>query len=185
MRACAICSLFCIVASAGCTTQAPVHTAGELPTGFYGTYQDNDVGAINQSAWALASPERTKGNPVEAIKAIIAVDWLADELEVNPRWVTISPLTKQHMLQARIDVRHALSISADAPSRTVVAALLETIWDLQSGASLDTIQALRAFPFTLTPGQTFDILLSFPYVASANIATSEAATEILTHGGRI
>src|SRR5579859_6848974 len=70
---------------AACAAKA----VNELPAGFYGTYQDNDVGAINQSSWAWASPGRTAGNPLEAIKAVIAIDWLTDELEVNPRWVEI------------------------------------------------------------------------------------------------
>lgn len=49
---------------AACARQTPVPPIAEIPTGFYGTYQDNAVGAINQSSWALASPGRTANNPV-------------------------------------------------------------------------------------------------------------------------
>jgi hypothetical protein len=122
-------------------------------------------------------------NPLEAIKAVIAVDWLADELELNPRWIVISPLTKQHMRQARTDVRSVLGISADAPSGYVVAALLSTGWSLELGMRPDDIGALKGPPFTLPPSQTFDRLSHLPYIATANIATSDANTQILTNGG--
>jgi hypothetical protein len=169
---------------AACARQTPAPPIAEIPTGFYGTYQDNAVGAINQSSWALASPRRTANNPVEAIRAVIAVDWLADELEANPRWIQISPLTKQQMRQARVDVRRALGIGVDASSATVVTALLKTMRSLESGAQPDEIDALRSPPFTLPPQRTFEILAHFPYIASANIATSEAASQVLINGGR-
>jgi hypothetical protein len=169
---------------AACAAQKPVQPIAELPPGFYGMYEDNAVGAINQSSWALASPQRTMNNPLEAIKAVIAVDWLADELEVNPRWVVISPITKQHMKMARIDVRRVLGISADASSGAVVAALLSTAWSLELGARPDDISALKDPPFTLPPLQTFEQLSHLPYIATANIATSEAASQVLTNGRR-
>jgi hypothetical protein len=123
-------------------------------------------------------------NPLEAIKAVIAVDWLADELEINPRWIVISPLTKQHMQQARIDVRRALGISVDASSGAVVAALLSIARSLELGARPDDISALKHPPFTLPPLQTFEQLSHLPYIATANIATSEAASQVLTNGRR-
>jgi hypothetical protein len=131
-----------------CTTWEPIQPVAELPPGVYGTYEDNAVGAVNQSSWALASPQRTMNNPLEAINAVIAVDWLADELEVNPRWIAISPLTKQHMRQVRIDVRRVLGINANAPSGYVVGPLLSTAWNLELGARPSDIGALKDPPFT-------------------------------------
>ena len=58
-----------------------------LPPGVFGVYQDNDIGAINQSAWAFASPANTSDNPIEAIKAVIALEYLPGELMENPRWI--------------------------------------------------------------------------------------------------
>lgn len=168
------------LAFAACAAQA----VSELPAGFYGTYQDNDVGAINQSSWAWASPGRTAGNPLEAIKAVIAIDWLTDELEANPRWIEISPLAKQQMRMARIDVRRALGIAVDAPSTVVVPALLSTARSLQAGARPDEIDALRHPPFSLPPQRTIEVLAYLPYIASANVATSEVALETLTGGRR-
>ena len=45
---------------------------------------------------------------------------LAGELSSNPRWTMMSPLTKQEMLQARVDVRQVLGIAPNAPSQIVV-----------------------------------------------------------------
>lgn len=115
---------------------------------------------------------------------MIAVDWLADELEANPRWIQISPLTKRQMREARVDVRRALGIDVDASSGTVVAALLKTVRSLESGTQPDEIDALRSLPFTLTPRQSFEILAHLPFIASANIATSEAASQVLINGSR-
>ncbi|HTI81477.1 MAG TPA: hypothetical protein VL614_13600 [Acetobacteraceae bacterium] len=156
----------------------------EFPLGLYGTYEDNAAGAVNQSSWALGAPLRTMNNPLEAIRAVIAVDWLADELVVDPRWIVISPLTKQHMRQARMDVRRVLGISIDAPSASVMDALLSTAWGLEQGARPDDIGAFKNSPFALPPQQTFNRLSNLPYIATANIATSEAATQIPTNGRR-
>ena len=44
----------------------------QLPQGAFGT-NDNDIAAINQTSAALASPARTRDNPVEAARAVAAV----------------------------------------------------------------------------------------------------------------
>jgi hypothetical protein len=66
------------IAVAACAAAGSSRSAAQLPPGVYGIYEDNDVGAINQSAWAFASPGRTLNHPVDVIKAVIAVEYLAD-----------------------------------------------------------------------------------------------------------
>ena len=160
----------------------PRQQPAALPPGVYGIYEDNDVGAINQSSWALAETARLRGNPVEAIKAVLAVDYLSDELAANPRWLLISPIAKQHMLEARADIRRLMGIAPTAPSQLVANALLQTLSALQSGDHAAVVLALAQPVFTLTPDQTLQILTDMPYVRSANIATSEAATDALFEG---
>src|SRR5690348_9439139 len=89
---------------AACTTLPSTPTTPYLPAGVYGTYQDNDIGAINQSAWAFSSSENIRGNPVAAAKAVIALEYLSGELRENPRWVGMDAATKLHMAQARDDL---------------------------------------------------------------------------------
>ncbi len=166
----------------GCAAipQSPPTT--QLPPGIYGIYQDNDIGAINQASWAMAAPSRTRDDPVNATKAVLAVDYLADELRVNPRWLQVSPFTKQYMVQARADTRNVVGIRPDAPSPSVTDALLRTISALQAGDQATIMQTLASPVFTLPPENTLRILADLPYIRSANIATSEAAAEALSRG---
>jgi hypothetical protein len=177
-------TLLCLLAT-GCAALPPLPQPAELPPGIYGIYQDNDLGAINQSSWAFAAPSRTLGSPVDAAKAVLAVDYLAEELVVNPRWLQVSPITKQQMLVARADTRYAVGIAPDAPSQLVANALLQTISGLQTGDQAAVMQALALPVFTLPPAQTLQVLTDLPYIRSANIATSEAAIESLPNGDNL
>jgi hypothetical protein len=169
-------NLLLLIASA-CTAAGPVPQAAQLPPGLYGIYEDNDVGAINLSAWAFASPRRTLNDPVDAIKAVIAIEYLADELTINPRWIGMSPFAKQEMLDARMEVRHVLGVAPDARPQVVSNALLRAVWLLQAGHPTEAARALDTPPFTLPPQRTFQILASLPYIRSANIATFDAAAQ--------
>jgi hypothetical protein len=174
-------ALICLLAS-GCSTLPPREQPAQLPPGTYGIYEDNDLGAINQSSWAMAAPSRTLNDPVDAAKAVLAIDYLADELPANPRWLLVSPFTKQHMLEARADTRRIVGIVPDAPPQLVANGLLQTIASLQAGDSAMAMRALAAPVFTLPPERTLQILTQLPYIRSANIATSEASAEALSHG---
>jgi hypothetical protein len=70
-----------------CAPVAPSVAPASLPPGVFGVYEDNDVGALNQSSWAFAAPRRTQDDPIDAVRAVIAVEYLADELRSNPRWI--------------------------------------------------------------------------------------------------
>ena len=143
-------AVLCLVVAA-CSVRPPPDTAA-LPFAAFGT-MDNDVAAANQAAWAFAAPERTANNPVDAARAAAAIDYLAGELASNPRWLMISPLTKQEMVQARIDVRQALGIVPNVPSQVVVNALLRFAAEWQAGNQAGAIQALAAPGFTLPPSR--------------------------------
>jgi len=148
-----------------------------LPPGLFGVYEDNDVGALNQSSWAFAAPGRTLNNPIDAARAVIAVEFLADELHGNPRWIGMSAASKQGMVQARADTRRALCIAPDAPPRLVVDALPRLTVAPRSSDHAAATQAPGAPVFTLPPFQTMQILSNLPYIRSANQATSQAANE--------
>src|SRR4051794_39076972 len=100
---------------AACATLPASRDTPYLPAGVYGMYEDNDIGAINQSAWAFSSPANTSGNPVDAAKAVIALEYLSGELRENPRWVGMDAATKLHMAQARDDLRRGPGVCPDAP----------------------------------------------------------------------
>jgi hypothetical protein len=143
---------------------------------------DNDVAAANQAAWAFAAPERTRGNPVDAARACAAIDFLAGELSSNPRWLSISPLTKQQMLQARLDVRRVLGIEPSVRSQVVVNALMGFAAAWQAGDQPAALQMLSAPGFSLPPPQMVQVLANLPYVQSANVASLNAAQQMLPGG---
>jgi hypothetical protein len=167
-------SLLLLLLSA-CTPAAPGPQVAQLPPGLYGIYEDNDVGAINLSSWAFASPQRTFNDPVDAIKAVVAIEYLADELNVSPRWIGMSPFAKQEMVEARVEVRRVLGIVPDAQSQIVINALLSAAWQLQAGNQTEAARALGTPPFSLPPERTLQLLASLPFIRSANIATMDAA----------
>jgi len=168
---------------AGCATLPASRNTPFLPPGVYGVYQDNDTGAINQSAWAFASPANTSGNPIEAAKAIVALEYLSGELAENPRWVSMDASVKLRMGQARQAVRQVVGIRPDAPPQLVVDALLQLSWELQTGNQPAVTQVLQAPIFTQPPPATLQSLAHLPYVQAANLATARAEAQAFPPGG--
>jgi len=164
-----------------CTT-APEQRAAQLPAGLYGVYEDNDIGAINLSSWAFGAARRTADDPLDAVKAVIAVEYLADEINISPRWIMMSQFAKQEMIQARVDVRRVLGIAPDAPSQSVVDALLRVALSLEAANHDEALRALENPLFSLPPTQTLQILTNMPFIRSANIATMDAAAQTSPNG---
>jgi hypothetical protein len=167
--------------TAACALATPAPDTARLPFAAFGT-MDNDVAAANQSSWAFAAPERTRSDPVDAARACAAIDYLAGELSSNPRWLQVSPLTKQQMLQARVDVRRVLGIDPGVRSQIVVDALMRFAAAWQAGDQPAALYALAAPGFTLPPPQMVQVMSELPYVQSANIASLEAAREMMPGG---
>jgi hypothetical protein len=166
---------------AACAAATPPPDTAQLPLAAFGTL-DNDVGAANIASAAFALPARTANDPVDGARACAAIDFLAGELSSNPRWVALSPFTKQEMLQARVDVRAVLGVAPQAPSQMVVTALLQFAAAWQAGDQRFAMQALAAPAFLHPPQQTLQILANLPYVPTANRASIDAANQMLQGG---
>jgi hypothetical protein len=162
---------------AACSTLPATERTPYLPPGVYGVYEDNDIGAINQSAWAFASPANTKGNPVDAAKAVVALEYLSGELKENPRWIGMDAAIPLHMARARDDLRQILGIRPDAPPQVVVNTLLALSLDLETGNGSAAMQVLTSPVFTQPPERTLQLLSNLPYVQQANLATARAEEE--------
>jgi hypothetical protein len=167
----------------GCATLPGTARTPYLPAGVYGTYEDNDRGAINQSAWAFASAAHTRGNPIDAAKAVVALEYLSGELRENPRWVGLDPSVAPRLGLARNELRQVLGIREDAPSQAVVNALLAVSQDLQFGNRAAAMQALASPVFTQSPERTLQVLSNLPYVQQANLATARAEDESIRTAG--
>ena len=172
-------SMFIMVSLCACAPVAPSVAPAVLPPDLFGVYEDNDIGALNQSSWAFAEPGRTHDNPIDAARAVIAVEFLADELHNNPRWVGTDVTSALGMVQARKDTRRVLGIAQDAPPRIVVDALLRLTAALSAGDQAEAVRILGSPVFTLPPAVTLHILSNLPYIRSANIATLQAANTAL------
>ena len=72
-----------------------------------------------------------------------------------------------------------LGIAPDAPSQFVVETLLQFGWLWQSGNWPAAMQVLASQVFTQPPQQTLQVLNNLPYVQSANIASTDAAAQML------
>lgn len=168
---------------AACSTLPSTQRTAFLPMGVFGAYEDNDIGAINQSAWAFASAANTRGNPAEAARAVVAVEYLAGELRENPRWIGMDASIKIHMGQARDQLREVLGIRPDAPSQVVVNTLLALGLDLQFGNQAAAMQVLASPIFSQPPERTLGLLSNLPYVQAANLATTRAENQSFPPGG--
>lgn len=168
---------------AACGTLPSSSRTPYLPPGVYGVYEDNDIGAISQSAWAFASPANTKGNPIEAAKAAVALEYLSGELKENPRWISMDASIPLHMARARDAVRTVLGIRIEVPPQIVVNTLLALTLDLQDGNRRAAMQTLTSPIFIYPPAQTLQRLSNLPYVQQANLATARAAEQSFPVGG--
>jgi hypothetical protein len=142
-----------------------------LPACVYGVYQDDGIGAINVAVWVLASPANTRGNAVEAAKAIVALEYLSGELPNDPRWIGMDWLITLHMAQARDELRRVPGIHPDTPPHVVVNTRLALSRDLQTGDLPAATQLLASPVFISPPEQTFRTL---PDARQANLATARA-----------
>ena len=160
------------IALTACSTLPSTEATPFLPAGVFGVYEDNDVGAINLAAWAFATPANTRGNPAEAARAMVALEYLPGELTENPRWIGLDMSTKRQLGQARVDLRGILGIRPDAPPQVVVNTLLALVLDLRDGNQPAAMKVLTSPIFTLPPDRTLHVLTNLPYVQAANLSTS-------------
>jgi hypothetical protein len=170
---------------AACASLPATQQTPYLPEGVFGTYEDNDIGAINFSAWAFSSPTHTHGNPIEAARAIISLEYLPGELLENPRWIGMDRSIKQRLGQSRAALRQIVGIRPDAPPQLVVNTMLAFVMDLETGNLPVAMQVLASPLFTHPPERTFQVLSNLPYLQEANLATSRAEDESFPVGGNV
>jgi hypothetical protein len=136
-----------------------------------GTNGDIDQAAAGIAAWSFADPARTVGRPIDAARAVIALEYWAGTLSSSPRYIGASPLGQQQLLQARQEVRHALGITQGAKSQAVVDALVGVENALVAGDGPAAERALPQSLFALGPQATLRRLANLPPLPIANVAT--------------
>jgi hypothetical protein len=154
----------------------PPDTASLPPGVFEGT--DQDVPAVQYAAYAFSSASRTYGHPEAGAQAVLAMDYIAGELNTDPRWAHIDDDTKAQLLEARDQTRAAVGIAPNAPSQLVVDSLAAVYHDLQAGDEAGATAALSNPAFTKSPAETLQILANLPYLREANVAALQASDEL-------
>ncbi len=165
-------------------TPTPMPDTAYLPPGVFGTNQDVDMTAINTAAWVFADPSVSRVNPIDLARGAAAVDYLAGQGFSNPRWVYVSPLTKDMMLQAREQVRAVLGVAPGAKSQDVTMQLLEAAYWMQQNDRDQVYAALKPNVFPAGPEQTVQKLMSMPYMQLVNVATARFSAQALQVDGR-
>ena len=106
MRLLAILAL--TLSAAGCTgvTTATLDRS-VLPTNAIGQPILSPEYAVGLVAYTLGHPSSTEGQPSHAALALAAVDYLAGDVWVDPRFVALPGLDKVRFMQGRQEVRTA------------------------------------------------------------------------------
>ena len=167
-----------LLLAAACTPVPPVPppSVAVLPAGTYPDAADQDLAAIGVAADAFADAARTYGQPVQAARAAAALDYLAGEVNVAPRWECASSQSRQQLLDARTALRAALGVPDAASSQLVVDDLLRAAAALQDNDPDAARQALASvFP---DPAGTLDRLGHLPYLQAADVAAQALSAEV-------
>lgn len=178
--------LACLLPAACGSLQPFVPDTARLTTAQLGSGGlDPDVTAVNLAQWAFADPSRTAGRPVEGARAAASMDYIAGQLYTSPRWANISALTKEQLLQGRVEVREALGVVPGTPSQAVVDHLTFAGNALAAGDQAAAVAQLGA-PVFQAPGEVvLARLANLPYLPKANIATQRAANQLFDSERRL
>ena len=176
-------ALLLTATAAGCGPLPPPADTARLPPGTFGAL-DPDVPATQYAQYAFSDPSRTYGNPVAGAQAVLAMDYIAGELNTSPRWANIQATTQMQLLQGRAQTRQAVGIAPGAPSQLVVDSLATARNDLAAGNQAGAIAALNNPAFPKGGAQTVQALANLPYIQMANVSTQHAAEELFSPGWR-
>ncbi len=174
-------ALLLAAAAAGCGPLPPPPDTAVLPPGVFSPL-DQDVPATLYAQYAFADAARTYGNPVAGAQAVLAMDYIAGELNTSPRWANIDAATQMQLLQGRAATRAAAGIAPDAPSQLVVDSLVAARNDLAAGDPAAAAAALSNPAFPAGGARAVQALANLPYILEANVATQKAANELFGPG---
>lgn len=163
--------------------QPVVPDTARLAPGALGSGFDPDVTAINLAQWAFADSGRTRGRPMEAARAAASMDYIAGQLYTSPRWSHISAITKEQLLQGRVEVRQALGVVPGTSSQAMVDHLTVAGNALAAGDQAVAIAQLGG-PVFSEPGEVvLQRLANMPFLRMANVSSSRAANQLFENGG--
>lgn len=164
---------------AACGPLPPPADTARLPSGVFSPLEQT-VPATQYAQYAFADASRTYGNPVAGAQAVLALDYIAGELNTGSQWAYVPAIIQLQLLQARLDTRQAVGIAPGASSQLVVDSLVRVRHQLQLGDTAGALSALANPAFAAAPDEVLHRLANLPYIQSANVATTRAAEAVLS-----
>ncbi|MBW6397450.1 hypothetical protein KPL78_06300 [Roseomonas sp. HJA6] len=150
---------------AACAPQGPPPSLPQSLGGSEAAVGRDPVVVVGQSVVGFfRSPQANQ--PAAAARAIAELEWLADTLPRNPRWMTASATGLNELQQARWEARSALGIPQRAPAQAVVSGLAAASQAIEANDQAALARALPRNVFTLGPQETVQRLSQPPSVPS-------------------
>lgn len=160
-----------------------VPDTSSVPPSQFSSGINPDVQAMYLVQYSFADSSRLYGRPADAAVAAATMDYVAGEFYTSPRWANISALTKEQLLQGRIEVRNALGVAPGASSTAVVKQLSAAGAALAQNDQAAALAQLGAPVFQQPPAEVLARLGNLPYLRMANVSTMRAAEEMFQPGG--
>ena len=177
---------FLTLCLAGCALEGPPPSTGFMPQDAFGNSvigQDPTIATFNQAQLAFTHPGLMQNRPAQMALAVASLDAMAGQFSTGGRWMTMDPIAKMQMLQARTRVRAILGISETAPSQAVIDQMVTASKALDAGDQAAALASLSGGVFTQPATQTLALLTHFPDVPIANYATMAASQDLFPGGG--
>ena len=139
--------------------------------------QDAGAATLSTARWAFADAGNLAGDPAEAARAVAAIEYLAGEMNTDPRWFFLSSAAKDELLDARTALRALVGAAPEARSQVVMDNLIDFAARLKADdtAGARAQLTLAAFP---NPDETMRRLQALPFSPIANLATAHAAQSL-------
>lgn len=163
------------LALGACGTVPP---SAELPSDAGWLFLDPTRTAINNTAFAFASPARLAGNPADAALAIAQAEHVAVALRHDQRYIDFSPTPQLLFAMARPEWRAALGVPEGIPPQVVIDALFSARRALQADDRMAAEAALRAPVFADGGAVALGRLADLPPLPHTAAAAAAAAGEL-------
>ena len=170
-------ALFAAVALAACVVPPPLPSAS-LPADAVIRAGDPLRAALANTSNAFSSPDRLAGRADQAARAMAHMEFLAIEMQTNPRVTGGSANVATLFTGARAEWRQALGIPASLPPQPVIDQLYASARALSGGQAEAAAAALHPAVFPRGGQATLSRLAALPPLPLTNQAAVDA-TDIL------
>lgn len=150
----------------------------ELPRDASWSFLDPTRTAINNTAFAFATPVRLAGDPADAALAIAQAEHVAVALRHDQRYIDFSPMPQLMFAMARPEWRAALGVPDEVPPQAVIDALFGARRALLANDPTGAAEALRGPVFAEGGAAALDRLANLPPLPRTAAAAAAAAGEL-------